>query len=60
MAKFRLESDETRVFPSLGITLSKDDIIDLPADTVIAGLVPVKETKTEKPAAEPVAEKESE
>lgn len=60
MAKFRAEVEETRVFPSLGITVNNGDIVDLPAETNVAGLVPIKEQKNEKPVATPVAEKESE
>lgn len=42
MAKFRVERGGGEyVFPSIGLVASDGDIVDLPSDTNIAGLVPV-------------------
>lgn len=54
MAKFRAEITEERVYPTLGITVKPEQIIDLPADTNIAGLVLVEEKTSKK--SETVAE----
>lgn len=37
MAKFR--SVEDRVYPDLGLTLNAGDVVELPEDTNVAGLV---------------------
>lgn len=44
MAKFRANVDEVRYIPDLGITIKPNDIIDLPENIVIAGLIPVKDS----------------
>jgi hypothetical protein len=49
LAKFRADVAEERVYPSLGITVKPDDVVELPADTVAAGLVLV-EGKSSKAA----------
>jgi hypothetical protein len=54
LAKFRAEIAEERVFPSLGLVVKPNEIVDLPADTKIFGLVPVSDKTTAK--LEPVAE----
>lgn len=54
MAKFRAEIAEERVYPSLGITVKPNDVVDLPANTNAYGLVPVEEKTSKK--SEPVAE----
>jgi hypothetical protein len=54
MAKFRAEINEERVYPFLGITVKPNEIVELPADTIAAGLVLVEEKVTKK--SEPVAE----
>lgn len=53
MAKFK--SVEDRVYPTLSLTLNAGDVVELPEDTVVAGLVKFTE-KAEKPA--PVKESE--
>jgi len=52
--KFRADIAEERVYPSLGITVKPDEIIDLPANTNAAGLVLVEDKVIKK--SEPVAE----
>ena len=47
MAKF--ESVEARVYPTLALTLDAGEVVDLPDDTVVAGLV-VQSTNTSKKA----------
>jgi hypothetical protein len=37
MAKFL--STEDRVYPTLGLTLSAGDVVELPEDTVVTGLI---------------------
>lgn len=44
MAKFRADVDETRYIPELGITVNPKDIVELPDNVKVSGLVPVKET----------------
>ena len=45
MAKFRVERGGGEiVFPSIGLVAFDGDIVDLPADTNIAGLVPVSKS----------------
>lgn len=44
MAKFRAEVDEMRYIPELGITINPNDIVDLPDNIKVSGLVPVKES----------------
>jgi len=48
--KFR--SVEARVYPTLGLTLEADVVVDLPDDTSVAGLV-VDNTKTTAKAVDP-------
>ena len=50
MAKFRADVDEVRYYPTLGITVAPADVVDLPDNTVAAGLTPldVKSAKAVK------------
>jgi len=52
MAKF--ESVEARVYPTLALTLDAGEVVDLPDDTVVAGLV--VQSNTSKKAAPVVAD----
>lgn len=45
MAKFRADIDEIRYYPSLGLEVSPQDVVDLPADTEAYGLTPIIESK---------------
>ena len=45
MAKFRADIDEVRYYPTLGLEVSPQEVIDLPADTDAYGLNPVVENK---------------
>ena len=58
MAKFRADVAEERTYPTLGIVVKPNDIVELPADTDAAGLVLVegKLTKAVNTATQPVAE----
>ena len=50
MAKFRADIDEIRYYPTLGLEVSPQETIDLPADTEAAGLTPLNPPKkTVKP-----------
>ena len=60
MAKFRADIDEVRTYPSLGITVSPADIVDLPENTNAAGLTPVKDSAKETKNAATAAVEESE
>ena len=53
MAKF--QSTEARVYPTLGLTLNAGEVVDLPEDTSVAGLIQVVEVES-KPKAAPVKE----
>ena len=54
MAKFKVDRGGGEyVFPSLGIIASDGDVVDLPADTDVVGLVLVDEKKSSKSANEP-------
>ena len=57
MAKFRADVAEERTYPTLGIVVKPNDIVELPADTDAAGLVLIegKSTKAVNSATEPVA-----
>lgn len=54
MAKFR--SSETRVYPTLGLTIEAGEVVDLPEDTSVAGLVQVVEVESKPVKAAPVKE----
>lgn len=41
MAKFRADTDEVRYYPTLGITVAPADVVELPDNTVAAGLTPL-------------------
>jgi hypothetical protein len=45
LAKFRADIDEVRYYPTLGIEVSPQDVVDLPSDTDAYGLNPVGESK---------------
>lgn len=45
MAKFRADIDEVRYYPTLGIEVSPQDVVDLPSDTDAAGLTLITESK---------------
>jgi len=51
MAKF--VSIEAREYPTLAFTLDAGAVVDLPADTNVAGLVAQKDLQTPAPVAEP-------
>ena len=55
MAKF--QSVEARVYPTLALTLNAGDVVDLPNDTSVTGLVLIEENKKAAPVVEtPVAD----
>lgn len=59
MAKFRVERNGGEyVFPSIGLIANDGDIVDLPSDTDIVGLVPVEKSNS-KPADNPTVASES-
>ena len=60
MAKFRADIDEVRAYPSLGIVVNPNDVVDLPADTIAAGLTLIKDSAKENKNAAPAAVEESE
>jgi hypothetical protein len=45
LAKFRADIDEVRYYPTLGIEVSPQDVVDLPSDTDAAGLTLITESK---------------
>jgi hypothetical protein len=45
VAKFRADVDEPRYYPDLGLSVEPADVVDLPADTVAAGLTLVESAK---------------
>jgi hypothetical protein len=45
LAKFRADVDEIRYYPTLGIEVAPKDVVELPADTEIAGLTLLTESK---------------
>lgn len=45
MAKFRADIDEVRYYPTLGLEVSPQEIVDLPADTDAAGLTSLNPPK---------------
>lgn len=56
MAKFRVERGGGEfVFPSLGLILNDGDIVDLPSDTNVDGLVPVGKSSTKSDVSDSVA-----
>lgn len=54
MAKF--QAVEGRQFPSLGLTLEAGEVVDLPEDTNVTGLVQVIEVESKPTKAAPVKE----
>lgn len=46
MAKYRADVDETRYYPTLGVLVNPNDVVDLPEGIDAAGLV--AETKSKK------------
>jgi hypothetical protein len=50
VSKFRADVEGTRYYPTLGIEVGAGDVVNLPEDTVAAGLVPVADApaKTKK------------
>lgn len=54
MPKFRAEILEERTYPTLGMVIKPDEVVNLPAGTSIAGLVLVEEKAQKK--SDPVAE----
>jgi hypothetical protein len=60
LAKFRADIDEVRAYPSLGIVVNPNDVVDLPADTIAAGLTLIKDSAKENKNAAPAAVEESE
>ena len=56
MMKFR--AVESRVYPSLGITVEAGDVVELPEDVNVTGLVEVDEIKSSDKAVPVVKESE--
>lgn len=54
MAKF--QSTEARVYPTLGLTLEAGEVVDLPEETNVAGLIQVVEVESKPAKAAPVKE----
>lgn len=48
MAKFRSVNDEVRYYPTLGVEVAPNEIVELPADTNAQGLI----LDNKKPVAE--------
>lgn len=53
----KFQSKENRVYPTLGLTLNAGDVVELPEDTNVAGLVPIVDVESSKKSA-PVKESE--
>ena len=51
----KFQSVESRVYPTLGLTLKAGQVVDLPADTNVTGLVAVTDKGKADPT--PVTEK---
>jgi hypothetical protein len=61
LAKYRADVDEVRAYPTLGITVSPNDIVELPDDTNAAGLTLIKQTDAKvAPAKDAAAAADSE
>jgi hypothetical protein len=56
LAKFRADVDEIRYYPTLGIEVAPKDVVELPADTVAAGLTPIKGSDSKSATVEDAAE----
>lgn len=63
MPKYRSTNDETRYYPTLGLVIEPDAVVDLPEEVSAAGLEPVADAKKKATAQEiatDVAETEGE
>lgn len=58
MAKYRSLNDETRVYPTLGITVEPNEIIEL-SDVVKAVGLELDNAKAKAPAAEAITSEEA-
>jgi hypothetical protein len=58
MAKYRSSNSETRVYPTLGITVAPDEVIELP-DIVKAVGLELDNAKTKAAVAEVITSEES-
>lgn len=56
MAKFM--SSESRVYPTLGITVEAGEVVELPEETSVTGLIKVIEVESKPAKVAPVKESE--
>jgi hypothetical protein len=56
LAKFRADTNEVRYYPTLGITVAPEEIVDLPDSTDAAGLTLIDSKTAKAVKAEPAAD----